>query len=128
MKSKTTLVASNVRLQEWALQIKDCNNRPREMKMKTWLEQNNITKAKYYYRLRRVREACLDLMEEEDIFANPFVEIPTPTDAPVTEQTIVSNQNVVATVTLSNGLKIEILKDATTEFMKSLFEAGAYVK
>ena len=31
MKSQTSLVASQVRLQHWAEQIKDCQNRPEDM-------------------------------------------------------------------------------------------------
>lgn len=34
MKSQTSLVASQVRLQHWAEQIKDCQNRPEDMDVK----------------------------------------------------------------------------------------------
>ena len=57
MKSQTSLVASQVRLQHWAEQIKDCQNRPEDMDVKTWCDQNGLTKANYYYRVRKVREA-----------------------------------------------------------------------
>ena len=50
MKSQTSLVASQVRLQHWAEQIKDCQNRPEDMDVKTWCDQNGLTKANYYYR------------------------------------------------------------------------------
>ena len=30
------------------------------MDVSTWCEQNNVTKANYYYRLKRVRQMCLD--------------------------------------------------------------------
>ena len=33
------------------------------MDVETWCAQNNIIKANYYYRLRRVRKACLDQMQ-----------------------------------------------------------------
>ena len=59
MATQTSLVAQQVRLKQWAEQIKECQNRPEGMDVKTWCTQNNITKANYYYRLRRVREACL---------------------------------------------------------------------
>jgi len=55
MKSQTSLVASQVRLQHWAEQIKDCQNRPEDMDVKTWCDQNGLTKANYYYRVRKVR-------------------------------------------------------------------------
>lgn len=60
MRSVTTLVAEQYRLQEWASQIKACQNRPDGMLVNEWCQDNGITRANYYYRLRRVRQACLD--------------------------------------------------------------------
>lgn len=48
MSSKTSLVAQQVRLQQWAAQIKDCQNRPTDMDVATWCEQHGITKTNYY--------------------------------------------------------------------------------
>lgn len=59
MHSQTSLVAEQTRLAQWASDIKDCQNRPNGMKIDDWCAQHGITKANYYYRLRRVREACL---------------------------------------------------------------------
>ena len=55
MKSQTSLIASQCRLQQWAKQIHDCQNRPADMQVSEWCEMNGITTANYYYRLRRVR-------------------------------------------------------------------------
>ena len=55
MNTQTSLVAEQVRLKQWAEQIKECQNRPADMKVDTWCTQNGLTKANYYYRLRRVR-------------------------------------------------------------------------
>ena len=60
MDSITTMTARQYRLREWAAQIHDCRNRPDGMSMEEWCSQQGITKANYYYRLRRVREACLE--------------------------------------------------------------------
>lgn len=57
MNSTTSMVATQYRLQEWTEQIKACQNRPDGMKIIDWCTQNDITKANYYYRLRKVREA-----------------------------------------------------------------------
>lgn len=57
MAEQTSLVAQQVRLMHWAEQIRECQNRPEGMDVSTWCEQNNITKANYYYRLKRVRQA-----------------------------------------------------------------------
>ncbi len=36
MSSKTTMVAEQFRLQEWAAQIRDCQNRPSGMSVVSW--------------------------------------------------------------------------------------------
>lgn len=74
MNSQTSLVAEQCRIQSWAMQIKDCQNRPKNMTVDEWCLQNNITKANYYYRLKRVRQTCLDSMESTPT----FVELPAP--------------------------------------------------
>ncbi len=65
MSSETTMVAKQCRLQEWAAQIRNCQSRPAGMSVVSWCACHGITKANYYYRLRRVREACLEAIQEE---------------------------------------------------------------
>lgn len=65
MSSETTMVAEQYRLQEWAAQIRDCQNHPAGMSIVEWCSRNGITKANYYYRLRRVRKACLESISQE---------------------------------------------------------------
>ena len=65
MSSTTTAVAVQYRLQEWAAQIRECQNRPAGMSVVDWCATHGITKANYYYRLRRVREACLESLAPE---------------------------------------------------------------
>ena len=60
MSSETSIVAADFRLQEWAAQIRECQSRPSGMSVVSWCACHGITKANYYYRLRRVREACLE--------------------------------------------------------------------
>lgn len=65
MSSITTTVARQYRLQEWASQISECQRRPQNLTVKDWCIQHQITVANYYYRLRQVREACLEEMTSE---------------------------------------------------------------
>ncbi len=65
MSSETTAAAVQYRLQEWAAQIRECQNRPAGMRVIDWCASHGITKADYYYRLRRVREACLKSLAPE---------------------------------------------------------------
>ena len=63
MSSETALMAEQCRLQEWAAQIRDCQSRPSGMSVVEWCACHGITKANYYYRLRRVRKACLETIQ-----------------------------------------------------------------
>ena len=54
MATQTSLVAQQVRIRQWAEQIRNCQNRPKGMDVETWCTQNNLTKANYYYRLRQI--------------------------------------------------------------------------
>jgi hypothetical protein len=128
MNTQTSLVASQFRLQQWAEQIKNCQSRPAGMKVDTWCAQNGITKANYYYRLRRVREACLSATESNSA---SFVEMPVSVDTePVHMVTPepVSSTDTVAVLHCTNGLSIEIRPGASAEFIQTLIGALAYVK
>ena len=63
--SPTTMVATQFRIQEWAAQIKACQERPEGMSVAEWCSNNGITKANYYYRLRCARKACLESLPQE---------------------------------------------------------------
>ena len=65
MSLETSMVAADFRLQEWAAQIRECRNRPAGMSVVGWCAGHGITKANYNYRLRRVREACLETIQGE---------------------------------------------------------------
>ena len=65
MSSETTMMAEQHRLQEWAAQIRECQNRPTGMSVVDWCACHGITKTNYYYRLRRVRKACLEDLQEK---------------------------------------------------------------
>lgn len=122
MKSQTSIVASKVRLQQWAEMIQECQSRPAGMKIDTWCEEHNISKANYYYRLRRVREACLEMTET----SNRFVELPVPTSKPPILKAMDSKK--IAVLRASNGLSVEIYSGASPEIIQSLIGALAYVK
>lgn len=65
MNSQTSLVARNLRLQEWANMIRECNLRPMGMTVNQWCEQHSITRCDFYYRKRAVQKACLDALPTE---------------------------------------------------------------
>lgn len=67
MKQETSVVARNYRLQEWAVRVGECNNRPRGMTITQWGSKHDIKSANYYYRLNEVRKACLETLPVEDV-------------------------------------------------------------
>ena len=116
MKSHTSLVAQQTRLSEWAEQIKDCQNRPQGMKIDEWCQMHGITKANYYWRLRKVREA---LLEAADI-TPAFVELPAPMPA---ETPASAASKVVAILKGTNHLTLEITDQASPSFLNTLLGA-----
>ena len=122
MSSQTSLVAKQCRIQSWAMQIKDCQNRPEDMTVDEWCLQNNITKANYYYRLKCVRQACLDSMES----TAAFVELPIP-EIKSTNKCITSS-TAAAVIRGANGLTIELHESASAEFMRNLIGACTYAQ
>ena len=126
MTTQTSLMAEQVRLQQWAEQVRDCKNRPRGMNVETWCAQNNITKANYYYRLRRVRKAYLDQMQTEQ---SNFIELPLPSE----ENVSVGTENVpdpvpVIRIKTKEGVFFEVFSNASTEVLKYLIEVAIHAE
>ena len=126
MASKESQVAAQVRLSQWALEIQDCQSRPREMTVNEWCAQHNITKANYYWRLKRVRQALLEQMETS---AGNFVELPVPaqstTPTPSAQNQVNTDSCTIASAVLhvAGGISIEIREGASTDFIKKLIGA-----
>lgn len=126
MKSKESQVAAQIRLNQWALEVQECINRPKGMTVDEWCEQHDIKKANYYWRLKRVRQACLEQLETN---SGNFVELPLPApqtipSAPV-PATINDNPSTVAVLHAASGISIEIKDNATEGFIKNLIGALA---
>lgn len=128
MSSQTSLVARQVRLRQWADQIRECNNRPEGMSVDVWCAQQGITKANYYYRVKQVRQACIDVAKEQA--PEVFVEIPS--FPPVTSAREPSHVgvpgHVAAVLRGTNGMSLEVFSDASASFVQALIEAMAYAK
>lgn len=126
MKSNESAVAAQVRLSQWAQEIQDCLNRPKNMTIDEWCRQHNIKKASYYWRLKRVRQACLEKMEPS---AGNFIELPMPTQCavPALSDNAPVNQNpsIVAIIRSAGGISVEITEMASSEFMQNLIGALA---
>ena len=119
MKSQTSLVAQQTRLREWAEQIRDCNNRPHGMTVDEWCQGQGITKANYYWRLRKVREELLKVTDSMPAFAE--------LKAPAPETTLIENNSLsqlkIAAVIKTDKWSIEITDQASPAFLNTLIGA-----
>ena len=83
------------------------------------IAQHNITKANYYYRLKRVRQMCLDQISDAEQPA--FVELQQPEEKgtmPAVEVPVMRIENV-------RGLSAEIFSSATPEhYLRVFLEDG----
>lgn len=125
MGSETSLVAAQMRLQLWVEQIRDCQSRPSGMRVEDWCEQHGITKANYYYRLKRVRKTCLNACKE-----TAFVEVPV-TAAPAAPQLLGTETGIHDTagvLHIPGGAFLEIRNNASAEFLKKLIGAARHVQ
>ena len=119
MSSQTSLVAEQVRLRQWAAQIQECQSRPVDMKVETWCSEHGITKANYYYRLRRGRKACLKACNPEPA----FVELPIPATLPTTMPSADSRGvKPAAVLRNSRGLALEIYNHTSADIIRSILE------
>ena len=112
MKSHTSLVAQQTRLNEWADLIRDCQNRPQGMKIDEWCQLHDITKASYYWRLRKVREAYLETAEH----TQAFVEVPSSALHPVNTT---SEHKIAAIIRSGSNLTLEITDQASASFLST---------
>ena len=133
MATQTSLVAQQVRIRQWAEQIRNCQNRPKGMDVETWCTQNNLTKANYYYRLRRVRQICLDQMQDTETTA--FVELPAPAPDPKKTDTPKESDTCISAGTLpmiriknTRGLSAEIFSGTSPEMLCHLINAFAHAE
>ena len=119
MKSQTSLVAQQTRLREWAEQIRDCNNRPHGMTVDEWCQGQGITKANYYWRLRKVREELLKVTDSMPAFAE--------LKAPAPETTLIENNSLaqlkIAAVIKTDKWSMEITDQVSSAFLNTLIGA-----
>ena len=60
---KTNAIAKQYQLNEWAQAIKA--QKASGLTIENWCHENNVTKAAFYYRLRKVRQTYLENLEEQ---------------------------------------------------------------
>lgn len=120
MSSATTAAAEEYRLSQWAEDIRDCQARPENMSVKEWCHAHGITKANYYYRLRRVRLACLKNAE-----APVFAPVPIPLSSP--SPAITNLERPVAVLHFPSG-SVEIQNTISPKLLEQMVRVMCHVQ
>lgn len=124
MASNESRIAAQVRLNQWALDIQACKNRPKDMTVEQWCEQHGITKANYYWRLKRVRQTLLDQLEVSENSGFVELTVPSPNTLPGVQNTsAVDSISTAAVLRIAGGISVEITENATSEFISKLIGA-----
>ena len=122
MNSPTSLVARQYRLQQWAIQICECQNRSAGVSVKEWCSQHKLTAANYYYRLREVRKACLDHISCDAI---PQSIVPVPAELIRDNLPSVSASGLEVSI---NNICIRVTNETSPELLKMVLQVAADVK
>ena len=96
------------------------------MNLREWLQQNNVSKDKYYYWRRKLRDRQIDeIISGTEVQDVVFAEIThQESSIPTTsEQTIPT----AAMINVS-GIDIRISDEASSAFIRKLIEAASYAK
>ena len=117
--SQTSLVAQQTRLQQWAQQIQECNHRPSGMTVEEWCLKNGLTKANYYWRLRKVREALLTVVDSTPTFVELKEPEPVPSIPMINPEK--NSPKVVAIINM-DSYSIEITDQVSASFLQNLLE------
>ena len=118
MNSATTAAAVQYRLKEWAAQIRECQNRPAGMSVVDWCASHGITKADYYYRLRRVRQVCLENLPPE----TPAQQI-VPVNTCILQQKTQSGSGIQQGLSVSvNGFSIHVTESTPMPLLAAVLK------
>lgn len=120
--SKASLVAKQLRLQQWADDIRACNQRSEGTTVDDWCRQHGLSRATYYWRLRAVREACIDAIDNDVVesdadISTDFVEVQPAKSSGTTD--------VSAVIKLGRA-SIEISENISDMFLLRIMEAVSH--
>ena len=99
------------------------------MDVETWCAQNNLTKANYYYRLRRVREVYLEQFQET---SPEFIEISNPKPQIPEEEKLSSSDSTdaIPVIKLTNpqGFSAEIFSNILAELLQLFIKVFSHAE
>ena len=97
------------------------------MDVETWCAQNNLTKANYYYRLRRVREVYLEQFQET---SPEFIEISTPKPQILEKLSSSDSTGAIPVIKLTNpqGFSAEIFSNISVELLQLFIKVFSHAE
>jgi hypothetical protein len=108
------------------------------MRLVTWCEQNGVTKDKYYYWLRKLRQECLDEYHCDDdrtdaipVATNTIVPVPASLmDYPKVPacQTVAAPDKDMFVDLSANGINIHVTDNTSAELLMKVLEVISHVK
>lgn len=118
--SRSTLVTQKVQLQEWFHMMQESKGRPQQIPLDEWCKENyGISAAGYYYRVRKVKEAYLDQVSEEQL-QNHLAMVPKDLlqqeDDIKEERSLHQNTSSFLDI-FQNDLRIRIYEDTDEQFL-----------
>ena len=57
MKSEASILATQIRYQQWIQDIQECNARPTGVTVNDWCAEHHINRNSYYYRMKVLRRS-----------------------------------------------------------------------
>lgn len=117
-------VSRDYRIMKGALMIKAYEESG--MSLREWLQQNNVSKDKYYYWRRKLRDRRLD-----EIISGTEVQDVVFTEITHQESSIpTTSESIMTTAAMINvsGIDIRISDAASSAFIGKLIEAASYAK
>ena len=118
--SRSTLVTQKVQLQEWFHMMQESKGRPQQISLDEWCKENHgISAAGYYYRVRKVKEAYLDQVSEEQL-QNHLAMVPKdllPQDEDLKEEKPLHKGTSSFLDIFPNDLRIRIYEDTDEQLI-----------
>lgn len=119
-----------VRLAQWAEIVKAAANRPSGTMLKDWLNENGISRDRYYYWQRKVRAHAYDSMQKDSdstaVSTVAFAEIPVPINYSRPCNTPMQSASSPAAIINVKGVSIELSNHASPELINSILKVAAY--
>ena len=113
----SVVVCSQIRMQEGAAMIRACSESG--LSVRKWLEENNVSRSRYFYWKRKLKDSCLDQL------CPSFVEVP----APAAEAEPSFNKEDRASAAIRIGaVSVEVYESASAGFLENLLKAARHAE